>query len=46
MFTWEPLLTPPETLQEMLWRLEMTQDEYLEHLDEIEKQTIDAYMHL
>lgn len=46
MFQWEPPLNPPEKFQEILWRMQMTEEEYYEYLKEIEEKKIDAFMHL
>jgi hypothetical protein len=36
--------TPPETFQEKLWRLGMTEDEYYEHLKDMEEAEVSSYI--
>jgi hypothetical protein len=43
MFTWEPPLEPPTTLWDLLEHLQMTEEEYYQHLKDKEEALIDAY---
>lgn len=42
MLTWELPLSPPETFEEMLCRMKMTEEQYFKYLKEIEEAKIDA----
>lgn len=38
--------SPPETFQEMLWRMNMTEEQYYQHLKDKEEDEISYYMDL
>jgi hypothetical protein len=46
MFLWEPPLEPPTTFQDLLYHLQMTEDEYFQHLKDKEEAEIEYYMDL
>jgi len=44
MLNWEPPLDPPTTFADLLYHMQMTEEEYYEHLKAVEESKIDAYL--